>query len=34
MKINEVIPNITEIQDPDWLTNLNDDDIEAIQNNF
>ena len=34
MKINEVIHNITEIQNPNWVNNLNDDDLESIQNNF
>ncbi len=34
MKINEVIRNITEIQDPSWADKLDNDQLESIQNNF
>lgn len=34
MKINEVIENITEIQEPLWAYNLSDNDVDYIESNF
>jgi len=34
MTIKEVIKNITEIQDPLWLANLSDEEIEKIEDDF
>ena len=34
MKINEVIENITEIQDPLWVANLSEDDVDYIESKF
>jgi len=34
MKISEVIKNITEIQEPTWVHNLSDEEIEKIEDNF
>jgi len=34
MKISEVIKNITEIQEPNWVANLSDEEIEKIENQF
>ncbi len=34
MKISEVIKNITEIQDPSWIANLSEDDVDYIESNF
>ncbi len=34
MKISEVIKNITEIQEPNWVNNLLGEDVEKIEDNF
>jgi len=34
MKISQIIKNITEIQDPLWVANLSDEEIERIEDNF
>ena len=34
MKISEVIKNITEIQDPLWIDNLSDNDVDYIESKF
>jgi hypothetical protein len=34
MTIREVIKNITEIQDPLWVTNLSDEEVEKIEEQF
>ena len=34
MKISQIIKNITEIQDPLWVANLSDEEIEKIEDKF
>ncbi|MCM4174199.1 hypothetical protein DHD32_22280 [Arenibacter sp. TNZ] len=34
MKVSEVIKNITEIQDPDWISTLNESDLDLIKKQF
>jgi len=34
MTISKVIENITEIQEPNWVANLSEEDIEKIENQF
>lgn len=34
MKISEVIENITEIQDPLWIANLSEEEVEKIEEQF
>ncbi|MCM4173015.1 hypothetical protein DHD32_16140 [Arenibacter sp. TNZ] len=34
MKVSEVIKNITEIQDPNWISTLNESDLDAIKKQF
>ncbi|MBW2998843.1 hypothetical protein KY321_04860 [Candidatus Woesearchaeota archaeon] len=34
MKLNEIVKNITEIQDPFWISNLQSEELIKIENNF